>query len=314
VEADDGREEATAAREPRRVIASVLVPSIGFGLVTASILALAAVGFTLQFGVTNILNLAYGDIMTAAAYVGYVVNHNGGGILESLLAGAAFGAIFSFLLNRLVYTPFLRRGTQLFGMVIVSLSVGVIVQNALLAIGGATFFTYNFNVGSTVHPLGFVLDTSQLIIMGLALVAMISLQLLLTQTRLGKAMRATAANPGLAQASGIATDRVVDVAWLLSGLLCGLAGVVLVLNTTAFQSTTGSDFLVIIIAAAMLGGVGRPSGAMVGALVLGIVTEVSAAYISPSYKEIFAFGVLVIVLLFRPTGIFGQASQRSATA
>jgi branched-chain amino acid transport system permease protein/neutral amino acid transport system permease protein len=294
------------------VTASIFIPSVGFGLVTASILALAAVGFTLQFGVTNILNLAYGDLMTAAAYIGYVVNRHGGSIALSLLAGAAFGALSAFLLNRLVYTPFLRRGTKLFGMVIVTLSVGVIIQNTLLAIGGATFFTYNFSVGSAVHPLGFVFNTSQLMIIGLAVAAMIVVQLLLTQTRLGKAMRATAANPGLAQASGIATDRVVDIAWLLSGLLCGLAGVVLVLNTTAFQSTTGSGFLVIIIAAAMLGGVGRATGAMVGALVLGLVTEISAAYISPSYKEIFAFGVLVIVLLVRPTGIFTGAQREVA--
>ena len=122
-------------------------------------------------------------------------------------------------------------------------------------------------------------------------------------------MRATAANRSLAQVSGIATDRVVDAAWLISGLLCGLAGVVLVLNTTAFQSTTGSKFLVVIIAAAMLGGVGRPTGAMLGALVLGLVTEISASFVSPSYKELLAFGVLVIVLLVRPTGILSPVRR-----
>jgi branched-chain amino acid transport system permease protein/neutral amino acid transport system permease protein len=296
------------------VIASAFVPSIGFGLVTASILALAAVGFTLQFGITNVLNLAYGDMMTASAYIGWVVNQHGGSVAESLLAGAAFGAIASLLLNRLIYTPFLRRGTSLFGMVIVTLSMGVIIQNALLAIGGATFFTYQFSVGATVHPLGFDLSTSQLVIIAIAVVAMLVVALLLSQTRLGKAMRATAANPTLAKASGIATDRVVDAAWLISGLLCGLSGVVLVLNTTAFQSTTGSEFLIVIIAAAMLGGVGRPVGAMLGALVLGLVTEVSAAFFSPSYKELFAFVVLIVVLLVRPTGILSQFAGRSSEA
>jgi branched-chain amino acid transport system permease protein/neutral amino acid transport system permease protein len=297
-------------------LGSAFVPSIGFGLVTASILALAAVGFTLQFGITNILNLAYGDVMTAAAYIGWVVNHHGGSIALSLAAGAGFGAVASLLLNRLIYTPFLGRGTSLFGMVIVTLSVGVIIQNALLAIGGATFYSYQFNVGSTVHPLGFDLSTSQLVIMAIAVAGMLVIQLLLSQTRLGKAMRATAANRSLAQASGIATERVVDAAWLISGLLCGLAGVVLVLNTSAFQSTTGSEFLVVIIAAAMLGGVGRPTGAMLGALVLGLVTEISAAFVSPSYKELFAFVVLVIVLLVRPTGILSQfaGGSRGATA
>jgi branched-subunit amino acid ABC-type transport system permease component len=295
------------------VTGTVLVPSIGFGLVTASILALAAVGFTLQFGVTNILNLAYGDIMTAAAGVGYLVNKDGAPIAVSLVAGAAFGAAFSVLLNRALYIPFLRRGTKLFGMVVVTLSVGVIIQNTVLAISGPTFLTYRFTPGSQVHVLGMVFTTSQIMIMALAVAAVLLVQLLLARTRLGKAMRATAANPALAQMSGIATDRVVDVAWLLSGALCGLAGVVLVLNTSAFQSTTGSGFLVLIVAAAMLGGVGRPAGAIVAALILGVVTEVSAGFITSSFKEVFAFGVLIAVLLVRPQGLFGQGSvQRQA--
>lgn len=295
-------------------IAGIFLPAVGFGLVTASILAIAAVGFTLQFGVTNIINLAYGDLMTACAYIGYLVNQHGGSLAESLLAGAAFGAIVSLLLNRLVYTPFLRRGTKLFGMVIVTLSMGVVIQNTLLAVGGATFFSYKLNAGQTLHPLGFELTRQQLIIIGLAVAAMVTVQLILTRTRLGKAMRATAVNPSLAEVSGIATDRVIDVAWLLSGLLCGLAGVVLVINTTTFQSTTGSDFLVVIVAAAMLGGVGRPGGALVGAIVLGLATELSAAYISPSYNEAFAFAVLVLVLLLRPNGLFSEGRGERALA
>jgi len=287
---------------------SLFVQSIGFGLVTASILALASVGFTLQFGVSNILNLAYGDLMTASAFVGYAVNRAGGGIAESLAAGAGFSALASMLLNRYVYRRFVRHGTKLFGMVVVTLAVGIIVQNILLGAYGATFFSYSVSSGKQVHVLGMLFDTSQLMIVGLSVVTMGLVQLLLTRTRLGKAMRATAANPGLAQASGIATDQVTDLAWLISGALCGLAGVVLVLNTSAFQSTTGNDFLVIIVAAAMLGGVGRPVGAMFASIVLGVVTEVAAGFMSPSFKEVIAFGVLVVVLLFRPAGIFGQGS------
>lgn len=294
---------------------SVFVQSIGFGIVTASIMALASVGFTLQFGVSNILNLAYGDIMTACAFAGYAVNRAGGSLAESLAVGAGFGAVMSVLLNRLVYRPFVRHGTKLFGMVVVTLAVGIILQNIVLAAYGATFFSYTFSAGRHVHILGMIFDTFQIMIIGLSLVAMAAVQVLLTRTRLGKAMRATAANPSLAQASGIATDRIVDVAWLISGALCGLAGIVLVLNTSAFQSTTGSDFLVVIVAAAMLGGVGRPAGAMLASIVLGVVTEVAAGFISPSFKEVIAFGVLVLVLLVRPTGIFGQGTPvREAAA
>jgi len=287
---------------------SLFVQSIGFGLVTASILALASVGFTLQFGVSNILNLAYGDLMTASAFVGYAVNRAGGSIAESLAAGAGFSALASMLLNRYVYRRFVRHGTKLFGMVVVTLAVGIIVQNILLGAYGATFFSYTFSSGKQLHVLGMVFDTSQLMIIGLSVVTMGLVQLLLTRTKLGKAMRATAANAGLAQASGIATDQVTDLSWLISGALCGVAGVVLVLNTSAFQSTTGNDFLVIIVAAAMLGGVGRPVGAVVASVVLGVVTEVAAGFTSPSFKQVIAFGVLVLVLLFRPAGIFGQGS------
>jgi branched-subunit amino acid ABC-type transport system permease component len=288
------------------VFASTLVESVGFGLVTASILAIAAVGFTLQFGVSNMLNLAYGDIMTAAAFGAYEVNKAGAPLWVSFIAGMAVGAVISFLLHRYIYRPFLRRGTQLVGLVIVSLSAAVIIQNALLALFGATFFTLQLPSTSTVHIAGTTLTVLQLVIIGVAIIAMLAIDAMLRRTRLGKAMRATSGNPGLARACGINTNRVVDTAWLISGALCGLAGVLLVLNTASFQSTTGSEFLVLTIAAAMLGGVGSAYGAMIGAVVLGVVTEVAAAYTRSSFKEVIAFVVLVIIVLIRPQGIFGQ--------
>lgn len=290
------------------LVANVFVPSIGFGLVTASILALGAVGFTLQFGVTNVLNLAYGDVMTASAFVGYYVSQAGGDVATSILAAAVFGAIASWALNRFLYTPFVRRGTKLFGMVVVTLSVGTIVQNVLLGAFGASFFTFTVATGHEYHVGGMTFTALQLVIIAISVVTMGILQLLLSRTKLGKAMRATSANAGLARVSGIATDRVIDVAWLISGAMCGLAGIVLVLNTTTFESTTGSTFLIIVVAAAVLGGVGRPAGAMLAAVVVGLVTEVAAAYITPSFKEVIAFGVLVLVLLVRPQGLFGQAA------
>lgn len=290
------------------LLGNVFVPAVGFGLVTASILALAAVGFTLQFGVTNILNLAFGDVMTASAFVAYYVNQAGGDLTESLIAGAVFGAIASWALNRFVYTPFVRRGTKLFGMVVVTLSVGTILQNLLLAAFGASFFSYTVGHTREYHVIGMTFTVTQLVIIAISVAMMAVMQGVLTWTKLGKAMRATSANAALARVSGIDTDRVIDLAWLMSGAMCGLAGVVLVLNTTTFEASTGSSFLVIIVAAAVLGGIGRPAGAMVAAVMVGLVTEVAAAYITPSFKEVIAFSVLVIALLLRPQGLFGQAS------
>jgi branched-chain amino acid transport system permease protein/neutral amino acid transport system permease protein len=293
---------------------NTLLPAIGFGIVTASILAVAAVGFTLQFGVTNILNLAYGDIMTSAAFVAYLVTSAGLSVWLALAAGAAFGAVFSVLLNRGLYTPFVRRGTRLFGMIIVTIAVSLILQNSLLAIFGANFFSLKMARPSSVHIAGMVFTTVQLAIIGIAIVAMLLIHLLLRYTKLGKAMRATAADPELARNCGIATDRVVDIAWAISGTLCGLAGVILVMNVTAFTETTGAQFLIPIIAAAVLGGIGQPYGAMLGALVIGIASEVAAAVISPDYKDVVAFVILVIVLLARPQGILSEIATRKEVA
>jgi branched-subunit amino acid ABC-type transport system permease component len=296
------------------VTASTLLAAVGFGIVTASILAVAGVGFTLQFGVTNILNLAYGDIMTASAFVAYLVTSAGLSVWLALVAGAAFGSVFSVLLNRCIYTPFVRRGTRLFGMIIVSIAVSLILQNALLAIFGANFFSLQMPRPSSVHIAGMVFTTVQLAIIGIAVAAMLLIHLLLRYTKLGKAMRATATDPELARTCGIATDRVIDLTWALSGALCGLAGVVLVMNVTAFTDTTGSQFLIPIVAVAVLGGIGQPYGAMLGALVIGITSEVAAAVFSPAYKDVVAFVILVIVLLARPQGILSEVATRKEVA
>lgn len=291
---------------------NTLVQAIGFGIVSGAIIAVAAVGFTMQFGVTNILNLAYGDVMTAAAYIGYLVNKAGLGVGWSMATGAAVGGALSLVLNRYLLRRYIRHGTQLFGMIIVTLSVAVIIQNILLISFGASFFVYHVPVGGgfSLGPMRF--SGLQLVIIAIAVGAMLLVHLGLTRTRLGKCMRATASDATLAQACGILTTRVVDAAWLVSGMLCGLAGVVLVLNTTAFQSTTGSAFLILIVAAAMLGGVGQAYGAMLAALIVGVITSITAAFTNPSYQDIAGFGVLVLVLLVRPRGLFGRVAGERA--
>jgi branched-chain amino acid transport system permease protein/neutral amino acid transport system permease protein len=230
------------------------------------------------------------------------------------VAGAAFGSVFSVLLNRCIYTPFVRRGTRLFGMIIVTIAVSLIVQNGLLAIFGANFFSLKMPRPASVHIAGMAFTTVQLAIIAIAAVAMLLIHLLLRYTKLGKAMRATAADPDLARNCGIATDRVIDLAWAISGALCGLAGVILVMNVTAFTDTTGAQFLIPIVAVAVLGGIGQPYGAMLGALVIGITTEVAAAIFSPEYKNVVAFVILVIVLLARPQGILSEVATRKEVA
>jgi branched-chain amino acid transport system permease protein/neutral amino acid transport system permease protein len=293
---------------------NLLLPALGFGVVTASILALAGVGFSLQFGVTNILNLAYGSIMTSAAFAALLVSQRGVNLWIAVAAGGAFGAVFSVALNRVVYTPFIRRGTKLFGMIIVTISVALVIQYGIQAIWGASFFSLEGLHASAIQLGPFVFTTTQLGILGIGVGAMIAVHALLRYTTLGKAMRATATNAELARNCGIATDRVIDIAWAISGGLCGLAGVALVINVTAFTDTTGSDLLVPIIAVAVLGGIGQAYGAMLGALIIGITSEIAAALISPDYKDVVAFVILILVLLVRPKGIFSEIASGKEVA
>jgi branched-subunit amino acid ABC-type transport system permease component len=291
---------------------SLIVAALGFGLVTMSIIAIAAVGFTMQFGITNMINLAYGQVMIASAYAAYTFNSRGLSIWLSLLIGALFGAVFSFLLNRVVYAPFQRKGTNLIGMVIISLAVSLVIANVLLPIVGYYSVSYHLDTGPTFHAGSIALTGVQLAIIAVAVITMVVIHGLLHYTRLGKAMRATAANPTLARNCGIPTNRVIDLAWLITGTLCGIAGVVAAMNSDSFSVANGSEFLIPIIAASVLGGAGHPYGAMIGAVIIGEMTEVSAAIISPEYKQVTAFAVLVLVMVLRPQGLLAKRGALAA--
>jgi branched-subunit amino acid ABC-type transport system permease component len=291
---------------------SLYLAAFGFGLVSTSVLAIAAVGFTMQFGISNMINLAYGEVMIASAYASYSLNNAGVNIWISLLWGALFGAVFSYLLNRVLYAPFQHKGTALIGMVIISLAASLMIANVLLPIVGYYSVSYHQNVGGTFHLGAIALTGVQIAIMGVAIVLMLAIHTLLTLTRLGKAMRATAANPTLARNCGIPTRRVIDTAWVITGALCGVAGTVAGMNSDTFSVASGAGFLISIIAASVLGGAGHPYGAMIGALLIGEVTELSAAAFSPQYKEVAAFAILVLVMVLRPQGLLAKRGALAA--
>jgi len=261
--------------------------------------------FTLQFAVTNVLNLAYTAVMTASAFVAYAVNRQGVTIWAAAIAAALTGAILSLFLNRVVYTPFQRRRASPIAIVIVALGMTLIIEYGTQAIAGPTNVSYSMAQGSTLGIGAFRLTVAEIAIIGLSIAMMVVVHVLIRYTRLGKAMRATAANRDLARNSGIRTDRVVSVTWLISGALCGLAGAVFGMDAGTFGATSTDLFLVLVLAAVFLGGPGEPYGAMLGALVIGLGTEVSAAFIVSDYKDVIAFVVLLAMLALRPTGLLG---------
>jgi|SRR5579872_116781 len=285
----------------------LFVEAIGFGIASGAVIALGAVGFSVQFGMSNILNITYGSLMTLGAYVGlFLIDRSVSPWVALAVAGAVVGAI-SVVFHRVLLAPLVRRGTRAFALVIVTVSAGVILQYVIVAFAGPDAKSYGELSGQTFRLLGFVLTASQVTIIVIAVVLMLALHLLLTQTHLGRAMRATASNRILAQSCGINTDFVSDLAWLLSGALCGAAGVALAITTVSFDFSLGPVFLIPMIAAAVLGGIGQPYGAMLGGLVVGVATELTAAYSNPEYSQVAAFAILIAMLLIRPRGLFGAA-------
>jgi branched-subunit amino acid ABC-type transport system permease component len=284
---------------------TIFLASVGFGLVTASVLAVAAVGFTLQFGVTDVLNLAYGAVMIAGAYIAYVVNQAGLNIWVGLVVAVLACSAGSVLLNSGIYTPFQRRGATPITLVIVSLGMTLIIEFGTQAIAGGTSVSYTMAQGPSVRAGGLVLTAVQLVVIGLSVLVMLGTHVLLRYSRLGKAMRATAANKTLARNCGIRTSRVITLTWAITGALCGLAGVIFAMDAGSFDATSTDLFLILILAATFLGGPGQAYGAMLGAVVIGLATEISAAYITPSYKYVVAFVALLLILGIRPTGLLG---------
>ena len=284
---------------------TIFLASVGFGLITAAVLAVASVAFTLQFAVTDVLNLAFASIMTVGAFIAYWINQAGVSVWLALIAAMAACSALSVLLNLVVYAPFQRRGSSPITIVIVSLGMALIIEFGVQAIVGGINVSYTMGQGTTYTAGGLTLTTVQLTIIAISVVVMLAVYALLRYTKLGKAMRATAANRSLARNCGIRTSRVITATWALTGALTGLAGTVFAIDIGSFGPTSTDLFVVLILAAVFLGGPGHAYGAMLGALLIGLSTEVSAAYIQPDYKYVIAFVALLATLALRPSGLLG---------
>jgi len=299
----------------------IFLTALSAGLVGAAAMALASVGFSMQFGIGNLFNLAFGALMTLGGFFAYVVNAAGLGLwLSAAIAAVGLGVV-SVLMGRAIYRPFTLRARR-FGkgveaaVIMVSFGVAVMVQYSIQAIWGAST-VYGYRVGVSAVALsanGFVLTWQGVasLIVTAALCALLGSFMRFTQ--FGRAMRATAGNEALARSSGVPVDRILDVSWLISGAFCGLAGVLLVLDIGTLDSFTGSDQLLLVIAGAIVGGVGSPLGAVLGAGLVSVVSEIAAGYISPDLKYVVAFALLVLTLLFRPSGLVGSTARAKVLA
>jgi neutral amino acid transport system permease protein len=262
--------------------------------------------------VARIPNFAHGEILTAGAYAAYVANEHGANFWLSALAAAAAGGVVAFLMNALLLQPFARRKPKLLILFILTIAASLIIQNVILLFFTGNSLAYRLPQ-SAPHNIGpFLLTSLNLLTIGLAVVVMAAVHVLLKYTKFGKAQRAVADSRDLARVTGINSEGIIRLTWLIDGVIAGFAGFLLGISSGTLSPTLGQGYLLVIFAAAILGGIGKPYGAMAGALVIGLAMEISALYIPASYKEAVAFGLLILTLLARPNGIF--AAPRAAAA
>ncbi len=292
---------------------SDLLQLIANGLVTGSIVSIAAIGLSLVYGILKIVNFAHGEYLTFGAYMAFFANVTLGGpmvtaVLFAMIATALLGVILEFGLWR----PMRRRGAGIMSLFIVAIGLALVLRHVIFLVWGPSPRKYDVDVFQ-VYDLGPVrLSLSQIVAVAIAFSAIVLVGLMLSRTRLGKAMRAVSDNRELASVAGIDVDRVVAYTWILGASLAGLGGVLLGLVQSAFTPNMGFVVLLPIFAAVVVGGVGSAYGALVGGIALGLVMEISTwdalgGGVATVYKPVVAFLVLIVTLLVRPQGVFGKA-------
>ena len=282
---------------------------LGFGLVTAAILSLSAVAFTLEYAVTNVANLAHGEILTVGAYAALLAHERTGSAVVAALAAAVAGGLIALAMHAAVVDRFIRRGTPTLVIFIATLGLSFVIQNVLVIIFGAANVAYTISPGAPLQ-LGPFLWTPvdiEIIVSAIAITAL--LFVIISYTKFGKALRAVSQNRELARVSGINANLVASATWFLAGLVAGYAGFILAESIGTFTPSFGFSFFLITLTAAVAGGLGRAFSTMVGAIIVGIALEFFGGYVSPGYNLAFAFGILALVILIRPRGLFVNARR-----
>ena len=287
--------------------------AVGFGIVTASILSFSAVAFSLQYSVSNHPNFAHGELLTIGAYGALLSQAITPNLVFAAAVAGASGGIVAWIINWGVVEPFIRVGAKNWIVFIATIGVALIIQNILLGVFGGTNVVYILP-RTVAHQVGPFLWTGRdEEIIAAAAVTMFLLHLLLHYTKFGKALRAVGDNRELARVTGVDATRIVQLTWALAGVIAGVGGFVLGSSVGSFAPSLGFNFLLVTFAASIVGGIGRPYGAMLGALLIGISMETSASYLAADYKLPIAFALLIVTLLVRPGGLLVTRSRRPAS-
>jgi neutral amino acid transport system permease protein len=273
------------------------------GIAVGSIIALAAVGLTLTFGILRLPNFAHGDFLTAGAYFSLWANQAGLPILPAFILGALLTVLGVLICEFLIWKPMRARNVNSTTLMIISIGLALFVRNAILFLGGSAPQNYNLDVPRALAFGPLQIRAYSLWVIGLALLAVLGLHLLLRYTKLGKAMRAVADDIDLARVSGINVQTVVLCTWILAGVLIAISGEMYGLINNL--NTNMGWFLVLpMFGAVIVGGIGNPYGAIAGAFIMGLAQEVSVYWLPTNYKMAVALVIMIAVLLFKPQGLF----------
>jgi len=301
----------------------VLLQQIINGLVLGSMYALIALGYTMVYGIINLINFAHGEVLMVGALtswtiIGLMQNAWPAApgwlvLLVSLLIACVVAAALNFTIEKIAYRP-LRNSPKL-APLITAIGMSILLQTLAMIIWKPNYKPYPTLLPS--EPLnigGAVITTTQILILGLTAVSLASLMWLVNATKLGRAMRATAENPRVAALMGVKPDFVISATFVIGAVLAAIAGVMYAANYGTVQHTMGFLPGLKAFTAAVFGGIGNLAGAVVGGILLGLVESIGAGYIGAltggvlgsNYSDIFAFIVLIGMLKLRPSGLLGE--------
>ena len=276
------------------------------GLRTGSIYALIAIGYTMVYGIAKMINFAHGDIIMVGAYALYFsISVLGLPVPVALLLTVIVCSVLGVLIEKIAYKPL--RKAQPLAVLITAIGMSFFLQSSSLLIFGSTpipFQSVNPNENIKVGPV--IISSITLVTLVVTAVAMILLTLFINKTKLGSAMRAVSEDKGAAELMGINVNSTISMAFAIGSALAAVAGILYISQYQSMKPTLGALPGIKAFVAAVLGGIGSIPGAMLGGILLGLIESVSKAYISTELADAIVFGVLIVVLLFRPSGLLGK--------
>lgn len=305
----------------------ILLQQIINGLVLGSIYALVALGYTMVYGIMGLINFAHGEVVMIGALVALAVirllaDSGLPGIVVALVglgAAAPVCMAVGFTIERVAYRP-LRRAPRL-APLITAIGVSIVLQNLAMLIWGRNYHAFPPILPTSQHEVfGATITSLQVAIVLIAALMMGGLMLLVQRTRLGRAMRATAENPAIAQLMGVDINRIISLTFVIGSALAAVAGLMVSANYSIAHYYMGFILGLKAFTAAVLGGIGKLGGAMLGGILLGLIESLGAGYIGDltggflgsHYQDVFAFFVLICVLVFRPSGLVGEKAAERA--